>query len=490
MRRWEGLCLVLLLATGCAGSRALCPIEGGRPWSEVRSKHFRIQTNMTPEAATKTALELEKYRRALLLAWGRDFDPPGTVDVIVLRNATELDEFSEGQFIGFATTVEGRPLLVMGGNGYLLEDSPDLRLQAHELTHHLSSYTLLRQPRWVSEGLAEYLETVHIRVSTNEAVLGRANAGRFGYVREHGWLDLEELWKWDEGVVEGAAETQRHYASAWLWVHYLINMHPKRFSDFQRRLALAQEPRRAWEAAFQGVEDLKGGLRDYVIIGRYAIATHPLPPVPTQVEVRPLEPADAHAVRAMLYLHSPNGWSAERRDSEARREVTQGMKEGPTNVSATLLSMRLGGKASRKLEAARALVAAHPEDGRAWNLLAGLLPEKSQEREEAHVRATALLPDDARILEHRAWHSVRREEPEKGLEAARRAAALLPGDATVLDTYALLLFQVGRCPEAMGVQRRAMDMLHERAPAKMRRVLSQRLQSYEAECGATAPVKP
>jgi tetratricopeptide (TPR) repeat protein len=488
-RRLEGVCLALLLATGCVGTRALCPDEGGRPWSEVRSKHFRIQTNMAPEAATSTALELEKYRRALLLAWGSDFDPPGTVDVILLRNQNELNEFTQGRAAGYATVTERGPLLVLGGNSYLLEGSPDLRLQTHELAHYLSRFVLMRQPRWLAEGLAQYLETVHIKVRTNEAVLGRANGWDLGYVRAHGWLDLEELWQWDQRNPLSAAESQQHYSSAWLWVHYLLNIHPERFEDFQTRLARAEDPRRAWEASFRGVQDLKGELTTYVRTGRYSILTLPLPPVPTEVDVRPLEAADAHALRALLYLRSPGERAVEQRLAEARREVAQGLKEGPANVNATILAMQLDEEPARQVEVARALVAAHPQDGRAWNLLAAQLAAKGEmkEVEQARKRAAELLPDDAGILNSLAWHYVQTHEPAKGLAAAQRAVALAPGDSAILDTHAALLFQLDRCPEALGLQQRAMDTLHENASDAMRQELYKRLQAYEAKCGGAAP---
>ncbi len=483
------LCLSLLLASGCAGTRALCPNEGGRPWSEVRSTHFRIQTNLTPEAATATALELEKFRRALLLAWGNDFDPPGSVEVILLRNNKELSEFTQGRAAGFAGNTEQGPLLVMGGNGYILEDTPDVRLQAHELAHNLSHYVLLRQPRWLAEGLARYLETVQIKVSTNEAVLGRPSVWDLGYVRQHGWLDLDELWGWDQRRLQSSAEQQRHYASAWLWVHYLINLHPERFADFETRLARAEDPRRAFAASFQGVEDLKGELRTYVWSGRYAILTTPLPPVPTQVQVRALEPADAHVLRARLFMIAPGELSREERLRNAGQEVAQALKESPTNVEATILATQLGGEPAGKLSQARSLVEAHPDSGRAWDLLADMLilNQQFQEVEQARKRAAELLPDDGNILNSLAWYYAQTNQPEKGLEPARRAVALERGDAATLDTYAALLFQLNRCPEALGIQRRAVDVLHERASDQFRQSLRDSLQEYEAKCGAASP---
>ncbi|WP_044889523.1 tetratricopeptide repeat protein [Myxococcus hansupus] len=486
--RFTLVCLSLWLTTGCATSRALCPQEGGRPWYEVQSAHFRIQTNLSPEAATTTAMELEKHRRALLLAWGPDFDPPGTVEVILLRNLHELGEFTQGHAAGFAGTTERGPLLVMGGNGYLLEDSPDLRLQTHELAHYLSKFVLLRQPRWLAEGLAQYLETAHIKPSTNEVVLGRASGWDLGYVREHGWLDVSEMWAWDQKGQMSKSDVQWHYASSWLWVHYLFNIHPERMEDFQLRLARAEDPKKAWEASFQGVKDLQGELRTYVTSGRYSVLTMPLPPVPTLVDVRPMEPADVHAVRALLYLRSPGERTWEQRLENAKREVAQGLKEEPTNVAATILAARMG-DGEVALEAVRAVVKAHPDNGYAWDLLASQLrgAAEMKEIEDARKRAAELLPDDANLLNNLAWHYAMTREPAKGLPAAARAVALAPGDSSILDTHASLLFQLDRCPEALGLQRRAMDMLHERAPDATRQELNQRLQRYQAHCGGTAP---
>lgn len=486
--RFTLVCLSFLLATGCTASRALCPEEGGRPWHEVQSTHFRIQTNLSPEAATSTALELEKHRRALLLAWGTDFDPPGTVDVILLRNLHELREFTQGHAAGFAGTTERGPLLVMGGNGYVLEDSPDLRLQTHELAHYLSRFVLLRQPRWLAEGLAQYLETAHIKPSTQEVVLGRASGWDLGYVREHGWLDISELWAWDQKGLQSQSEQQWHYASSWLWVHYLFNIHPERMEDFQLRLARAEDPKKAWEASFKGVKDLQGELRTYVTSGRYSVLTIPLPPVPTKVDVRPLQTADVHAVRALLYLRSPGEFTPEQRLENAKREIAQGLKEAPTNVNATILAAQLG-EGTVSLEAARALVKANPDNGLAWDLLADVHGAKGEvkEAEEARKRAAELLPADASILNSLAWHYAQTQEPAKGLAAAQKAVALAPGNSSILDTLASLLFQLDRCPEALGMQRRAMDMLHERTSESVRRELNQRLQGYHARCGGTAP---
>ncbi len=490
------LLAVLFFGVGCAGlrTRATCPAEGGMPWREVKSAHFRVQTNLDAEAATQTALELEKFRRALLLAWDSEFDPPGEVEAIVLRNAGELEEFADSRIAAFAGVTESGPLLVMSGHGYLVsEASGDQRIQAHELAHYLSWYVLLRQPRWLSEGLATYLETIHFKGGSAEVVLGRPHRWNLGYVREHGWLTLEELWGWKQIDTFSQAQMQQHYASAWLWVHYLMNEHAERFADFQGRLARAEEPRQAFEAAFRGVQDLAGGLRTYVDTGRYAVLTIPLPEVSSKVELRDLDGAEIHAIRARLRLMTPGTATAEQRKQQATQELAQALREDPMNVSAAELHSELAAEPSQRLEVARGLVQAKPDDGRAWGLLAraiGMSGGSGEEQEKALVRAAELLPNRADALNSLAWFYAGTGRPDKAMAPSSRAVQLAPGDAAVLDTHASVLFQLGRCAEAVKVQRRAVDVLHEQASESFRRSIQGSLDRYEQSCRQATPRQP
>ncbi|CAM3369137.1 DUF1570 domain-containing protein [Corallococcus sp. ZKHCc1 1396] len=487
--RWGLLGLALMLSSGCAASRALCPAEGGRPWREVRSSHFRLRTNLEEKAAAQTAVELEEFRRALLLAWGPGFDPPGTVDVILLSNPRDLEEFTDGRYAGYAIQTPNGPRMVMtGGGGYLLPDAPgDKETQAHELAHYLSAFALPRQPRWVSEGLASYLQTVTIKPSTRDVVLGQASRSLLQYVRTHGWLTLEELWQWEGQTQQSTAELQRHYASSWLWVHYLINQYGDRFGAFQSRLSRGEEPKSAFAAAFQGEAGFQAPLTNYVQLGRYAISTQPLPPVPTQTQTRAMEPADVHVIRATLFTEAPGDVPEEERQRKATLELEQALKEDPTHVETQRLRTEKMEKPER-LKLARLLVEKHPEDGRAWDLLASALDAQgdvSASQEQARKRAAELLPDSPAAQNDLAWYYVRVEQPQKGLAPALRAVRLMPGNASILNTQAALFFQSGRCREATAMGRRALDMLHERAPDEARKEFKRLLTVYETQCTPT-----
>jgi tetratricopeptide (TPR) repeat protein len=257
------------------------------------------------------------------------------------------------------------------------------------------------------------------------------------------------------------------------------------FSDFQGRLARAEEPRQAFEAAFGGVRNLAGGLRVYVDNGRYAILTIPLPEVPSKVETRDLDGAEVHAIRARLRLMTPGTATQEQRLQQAELEVLQALREDPMNVSAISLQSRRGTDASQQLALARELVKARPDSGRAWTLLAQAIGEsggQATEQEQALTRAAELQPQNPSVLNSLAWFYVGMKNPQKALEPAKRAVALAPGDASVLDTYASVLFHSGRCPESIKVQRRALDVLHERASEHLRKSLQDTLEKYEQSC--------
>lgn len=495
--RMAFLGLVLSVLSGCTRMRALCPAEGGRPWVEVRSPHFSVRTNLDADTAEDAARELELLRQGLLQAWAGTFDPPGTVEVIVLRNRSALEEFTNVRIEGFSATTADGPVLVLAGNAYALSEAPaDVGTQAHELTHYLSEFALVRQPRWLSEGLAAYLESIYLKPEKHEVILGGLHMPFLNHVRRSGWRTLDELWEWDGEELLSTAESRQYYASSWLWVHFFISRHGDRFDDFQTRLMRGEAPRQAWQESFRGVKDLAGELHGYVYGGRhvtYPTVTAPLTPVTSPLQTRTLEPAEVHAIRAQLFLMTPGAAPPEERLEHARREMAQALKEDPDNVTAILLRIRSTVDPSHRLGLAQQLVERHPESGQAWDALAQALDaagNTSEEQESARLRAVELLPDSVSAQNGLAGFYARTSQPAKGLTAAQRAVALAPGNAAVLDTWSTILFQLGRCQEALSAQQLAADMLHESTPERLRRTVHDTLARYEAVCGSASAPSP
>lgn len=486
MRSLPGLALgvAMLFGAGCASlsNRAVCPAEGGPTWHEVRSAHFLVRTNLDPARAQKVTLDLERFRRALLLIWTRNFDPPGRLEVIVLRSRGQIEEFSVKGTTAFAYFTGSGPIIAMeASDGTFFGKAVERQAQAHALARYLSRFVLPRQPRWFAEGLSSFLETAHLNDEGTQAVFGEPHRGFLAYVRESPWMTLEELWRWDFSTPKGQPQ---HYASSWFWVHYLLNEQGPRFTDFQMRLARAEEPRQAFEAAFAGAGDLEEGLRRYLKGGTFGRWTFPLEGVPTELQVRELEGAEVHALRARLYLMG-NARTGEERRKAAQLEVTQALSENPTNVSAVVLQAGFTDNDVERLAMAEALVKAHPDSGPAWELLAQAHSQAGSPvalQEQAYLRAAELSPDAASVHNNLAWLYAQSKVPRKGLALAVRAVKLAPFWAPYRDTYAAVLFEMGQCAKSIEAQRRAIELLHESMPEAMRQDFQGRLTRYETVC--------
>jgi len=477
---------------------AACPDKGGHEWREVNSPHFRVSTDLGGRVARFTALELEQLRAALLLAWGGQVDPPGQVEVIVVRSEVELEEFTLGKPPEAFLDSSGRsPLMVMAGEGeFLLQQPESLQVQAHELAHHISRFVMVRQPRWLTEGLATWLQTVQFSSLRRKATFGEVHPGFDQYVRNHAPLTLEKLWAWEERPYLSWAETLPYYATSWLLVVYLRERQPERFRDFTARLARAEEPRHAWEAAFREVPGLEEDFRKYKP-EREEQLTVELPRISPDFEVRTLDCAEIHALRARLFLRSPGYRSVGERLRLAALEVEEALREDPANVGAVLLQASLTAEPKRRLALARALVQARPDSGPAWSLLGQSLQETNapvSEQEQALQRALALNPEDVEALVAMAWLHTERGETVEGLAKAERAVLMAPGRASTLEAYAALLFQAGRCAESMTAQQRAIGVLGGHVTEALRAAaeatqtaMQKKLAEYARHCGQPEP---
>lgn len=107
----------------------------------------------------------------------------------------------------------------------------DLR---HEVAHGYLHAVTPNLPLWLDEGLAEFFEVPR---------------GNGGYHAEHAakLLDLIETssWRPDLGRLEGlntiSDMTQKEYAEAWLWVHFLLHTSRERRVLLQHHLSLLRD---------------------------------------------------------------------------------------------------------------------------------------------------------------------------------------------------------------------------------------------------------
>ncbi|MFY0563729.1 DUF1570 domain-containing protein [Archangium lansingense] len=258
------LLAVFIASTGCLGPRfARCPGEGGRPWLEVESEHFTLRTDLSIEEARKAASYLEQTRIALLsAAWPSAAQRQmARVTVYVLAESSDFESLFPRRVSGFFSLQGHEPLIVLHGPPKTWEQRFSRRSEAssstlkHELTHHLSTYVLLRQPRWLSEGLAQFLETLRLSEDGRTAILGtphlRASLymkrvldlSQRGLLRDREW-SMQRVLTWDDRPLDAYADWEllTLYSGNWLLVHWLYNTQPESFAQYQARLAQGRAP--------------------------------------------------------------------------------------------------------------------------------------------------------------------------------------------------------------------------------------------------------
>ncbi len=484
------LSLILAAPVAAAGARRdTCPLSGRPPWHQVNSAHFVVRTSLDAEAARSATLNLERFLAALLPVWGPNFKFEGRLEVLLLRDS-ELAEFVQGNVGGFlASGYDDAALMVVAlGPEEVTGSALTLPSMTHELAHALIQRVFPNSPRWFSEGFATYLETIQVSADNREGVVGYPKLEHLKYLKAHGVLDMEAMWRWDEEfALHDPVKLQHQYASAWMWVHYLVARHLEPLGRFQLALSRLEDPRQAWEAAFGKGAELEEGLKAHGSARRYDATSYTLGQVPTQLEVQVLPHPEVHVARARLWSKAPSSTlSWEERLKRLGPEVRQAMREDATNAEVVRLHSGLLDDPQEELKLARALVEARPGTAQAWTLLGRALRRTQAplpEQEKAFVRALELMPESTSTLYDVARHYRDRGLPDKALEPAIRAVELAPDSAAMRSVLAAVLLDRGQCEQGLLHLRRTLALARDRPDAQdFMAALSNSLARYEEAC--------
>ncbi|HUJ24727.1 MAG TPA: hypothetical protein VLW85_01830 [Myxococcales bacterium] len=464
MRRALFFCL--LAAAACA-PRAK-PADQ-QQWIELQSEHFVLRTDLAEPAAREAVEQLELVRASLIaVAWHAPKAMSHRLMVVDLASDAELREFAGEGIEGFvASDAFGERMLVMSA-----EQSPEeLTVLKHEMAHVLSNEFLLRNPRWLAEGIACYLETLRFDGPAHTVVVGEPGKDRLAYLGRFPVPSFQAVFQMGSEAVSLTPEAGFAWESAaWLVVHFLANERKDRFESFLARLAKGEDPARAYAKEFPDLgteEALQAQIGRYLREGQYVRSSTPQPKVSGEASVRGLPRAEVHAMRADLLRISPGV----KRDASAQRaEIALALQDDPGNPLALQLADQGDAEAATK---------AHPDDWRAWVVYA----DRHDNDAAAIARALKLAPDNAGVLGRMAWAENAAGRRKKAIEYARRANELAPGRSVHLDTLASLLAGAGRCDEAIGTERRAIEVLPDTAPKSISDELRARLSQMQLKCG-------
>ena len=97
-----------------------------------------------------------------------------------------------------------------------------LRTTVHEAVHAINHALIGATPRWLNEGLAEYLETIDGAaaspgVGLNGSWLNRDNTFRYEFFDFSTLINSESYW------LPGTEERRVLYGNSWHWIHFLMD---------------------------------------------------------------------------------------------------------------------------------------------------------------------------------------------------------------------------------------------------------------------------
>ena len=410
--------LVAVASAACASS-----------WTEVKSAHATVKTNLSPADARRAAVLAEQTRTALLAAgWPASNLEPDHVDLIVFADHQDFQRYF-GSYTAKVVLEDHQHLVFLYGppdrweKRIVLDEEGTTSALKEALVEHLSTFFYRRRPRWFSVGLAEFLETLRISEDGKTAILGTVNLEAMALYRFYRTITVEDALAWgvtlnptDQGTVLGLR------GLSWLMVQWLFNTHQADFVRFQKLLITGLDPRKAWEVAFPNLtpRDLDQELNRFSRYGFEGLAKMPIPQNPITLGApRLLSSAEVHSLRAEAAL-------AVEQTKEAQAQLSAALAEEPSNLAALRRQAGLVSPPER-LVLARKATAAHPDDSLAWLMLGDALRDTQGNAEER-------------------------------IQAYRRAAELAPWDASMLDTLASALAAAGRCSEASAIEGQAADL--------------------------------
>ena len=462
------------------------------PWIHLRSDHFELSTDLSEPDARQAVEALEKNRAAVLAAgWsGIDDRASARVNVVLLRDKTEFRRYFGSQ-IGGLFSQRGTPTLFLWGAAqHWGRGGEAVSTLRHELVHRVESSIYARRPRWFSEGLAQFLEALEISEDWSHVARGYFNPKALAEYRRNRHVHVRDALAWrsyeglDQSTMAGL------YGISWLLVHWLYNVHPDEFAQYQVLLAQGTEPDAAWKSAFAKIpiDGIDDELERHSRYSAFQITEVKLETKPFTVTARPMTVADARGITARLWIAGSGlpGVDAHAAEQAAREEIDQALALESGNHLA-LTSARLLGRRftpSEWSQRVRAQVTARPDDGEAWGAFADDLATNNGSEEEianTYRRAMTLLPNASRAYNNYAWYLLQHGNATAALPLAIKASLYDSSSASVLDTLAAVYFALDRCRDALGVQRRAIDRIGEDRASEAE--LKKDLAKYETTCG-------
>lgn len=347
---------------------SVAPAEKPAKWVELRSAHFHVVSNASPEKAQKVTGQLEEFRHLLgAMLPGLRLDPAVPTTVLLFKDKKSFLPYQPLTPRGEPANVDGfmqagRQRMYLAVN---LRGHDPMEIAFHEFIHLVVDLNYQHLPVWLNEGLAEFYERTQIRGAKFR--LGDWHPGWWDLLRRADLIPLDVMLTVDRQSDYYNEEKKRElfYAQSWLLVHYLMvsdeGRQRPRFLRFVQllRQAVPQETafRRAFGTDFAGMQR---ELLDYLLRRRLMVFRGKMS---KPAEVEPPEALPLSAAVAQAYL--ADLWLNAGRLAEAQQALQEmaGSGAAPPEVRERLgriaLAHNQAGEAEKHFQAA---LAERPDD--------------------------------------------------------------------------------------------------------------------------------
>ncbi|MDP1828002.1 MAG: DUF1570 domain-containing protein [Archangium sp.] len=314
----RGALLGLVLLSGCmttsgAGDlkRELLRFEPaavtGTGWKRVQTPDYELLTDLEPELATRAAMLLSQSLSGLRAMFGRaPVAREQKLTIIAMRDGLEFERRFGKRTWGFAYSLPDEVTLCLYGPPDRWFVRPEITYEGthsvliHELAHAVLARYFVRQAKWFSEGMAQYLETFQW-LDAETLRLGDPNLDAYRSYRAIRSLSVDDMLHWSS-MNERDLKVAGLYGLSWAFIHYARNREPKVFGQFLAWVAQhgADE---AFRQAFGGRgEALDKAIFMYMKQGSYQQVVIKVPMVtPATVVLEQATPEVVSRVETRLY---------------------------------------------------------------------------------------------------------------------------------------------------------------------------------------------
>lgn len=259
MRQFVFAVTILVLLT-------LNPLMTRANWVEVRSDNFVFVGDASEKKATKIVEEIEQYRAILFRMFGIDSESEIVpVRIYATKSSREITDITGRENVGGVYVPRRESaLFVLNIKGGFSDRSPAQRTTLHEYTHHLiSRHTNQMYPRWVNEGMAEYLST--FRASEKGVVrIGLPSDPRGRALATYQWMDWDLIFGAirrypfpNDGSKNSGVGQALFYAQSWLAIHYIQSTPglPATLNIYIKGVPQARDPKAFFTETFKMTPD-------------------------------------------------------------------------------------------------------------------------------------------------------------------------------------------------------------------------------------------